>query len=543
VKKNSDKEFTYKWVVMGDLNAFFGLMLDNLNNMVIFTGIMLGIFGFPKEIVLYKMIPGTALGVLIGDLVYTAMAIKLAKKTLNPSVTAMPLGLDTPSTIGIAFAVLGPCFLAARATHNYMEAGYIAWHVGMAVMIFMGIVKVIMSFLGGWIRENVPQAGLLGSLAGIGLALLAFIPLIEIFNLPLVGLVSLGLIFYTLIAKIELPGKIPGAFAAIITGTAVYFILGPLGLLGESFRWPQCTFNLAFPMPTIGFWYGLKEAVKYIPIAVPFGILTIVGGINVTESARVAGDKFVTRDILLTEAIATLVAGLCGGVSQSTPYIGHPAYKEMGARAGYTLATGLFIGLGGMFGYIPLILQILPVAAVAPILIFIGFEIVTQAYVACPKRHFPAVTFAYLPIVADLVLIKMEGMLGDLQGALTKYLKELNIPNLPDIQLANIMPSALQQSYHTITALGHGFILTAMLWGAVLAFVIDRKLVKASIYLLITAMLTFFGFIHSVKPTGDIYLPWNVGSSTPYYFAGGYFLLALIFLLLSITPQAKTKKE
>ena len=76
----------------------------------------------------------------------------------------------------------------------------------------------------------------------------------------------------------------------------------------------------------------------------------MVGGINVTESARVAGDDYNTRDILLTEAVATLVAGVCGGVAQSTPYIGQPAYKRMGSRAGYTLLTGIFIGWAGCSG-------------------------------------------------------------------------------------------------------------------------------------------------------------------------------------------------
>src|SRR4029079_9880630 len=109
--------------------------------------------------------------------------------------------------------------------------------------------------------------------------------------------------------------------------------------------------------------HGLPLAVRqYLPMAVPFAILTVVGGINVTESARLAGDDYNTRDILLTEAIATLVAGVFGGVSQSTTYIGHPAYKAMGGRAAYTLACGVFIGLGGILGYIPVLVQILPLA-------------------------------------------------------------------------------------------------------------------------------------------------------------------------------------
>ena len=51
-----------------------------------------------------------------------------------------------------------------------------------------------------------------------------------------------------------------------------------------------------------------------------------------------------TGTIIAVEGFSTVVASLFGGVIQSTPYIGHPAYKAMGARAGYTLATALFVG-------------------------------------------------------------------------------------------------------------------------------------------------------------------------------------------------------
>src|SRR5262249_58380237 len=97
------------------------------------------------------------------------------------------------------------------------------------------------------------------------------------------------------------------------------------------------------------------------------------------------------RDILLTEAIATIVAGMCGGVVQNTPYIGHPAYKAMGARAGYTLVTGLVIGIGAALGVLSRLVAALPEAAVAPILIFIGLEITAQAFHASPRHHGAAV--------------------------------------------------------------------------------------------------------------------------------------------------------
>ena len=74
---------------------------------------------------------------------------------------------------------------------------------------------------------------------------------------------------------------------------------------------------------------------------------------------------------------------------QSTPYIGHPAYKAMGGRAGYTLATGLFVASAGVFGFFGWIFYLLPEAAVFPVLIFVGLEITAQSFHATPVRPWP----------------------------------------------------------------------------------------------------------------------------------------------------------
>jgi len=527
----TEKKRGYQWATWGDLNAFFGLMLDNVTNLVILAGILMG-FGYPMESVYKLMIPGTALGVLIGDLVYTWMAFRLARKTGNNNVTAMPLGLDTPSTIGIAVAVLGPTYLETRDP-------VLTWQVGMATLILIGVVKVIMSFFGGWIREKVPQAGLLGSLAGIGLVLLGFLPVITIFKMPVVGMVSLGIILYALVARLRLPGRIPGAAAAVLISTFIYFILGHTGLLREAYHTPQFSFSVTLPIPTLGFLKGLEMALNYLPIAIPFGILTIVGGINVTESARVAGDDYKTRDILLTEAVSTLIAGFCGGVSQSTPYIGHPAYKHMGGRAAYTLATGLFIGLGGAFGFISSIVRLLPEAAVAPILIFVGLEIIVQAYHACPREHASAVAFAHLPIVANLLIIEMKSILFD--SGVRKFLSENGIESI-----FKIISDPTLQTFHVINALGNGFILTAMLWGAIVALIHDRKFLSAAGYLLITAVMTFFGVIHSAGMNAEMYLPWTLPADIrwiPYQFGIAYLVFSFMLLILNFTRHEENLEE
>ena len=559
--------FKYQWFTLGDLNAFFGLMIDNVTNLVILAGILVYGFGYPQEYVYTKMIPGTALGVMFGDIIYTIMAFNLANKTKNGGVTAMPLGLDTPSTIGIAVAVLGPSFLASGKNPE------IAWQVGMATMILIGVLKFFMSFFGEYVQRIVPKAGLLGSIGGIGIALIGFLPLVTLFQMPIVGLVVLGIILYSLVAKqalfsmnlmvrplglgllallpiltlfkmptlalilvgifvysliskIDLPFNAPGVFVAVIFGAALYHVLGPLGLLGAvKYEMPRLAFSMDFPIPSLAFLGGMSEAIKYLPIAFPFGLLTIIGGINVTESAKCAGDDYNTRNILLTEAFATLLAGVSGGVAQSTPYIGHPAYKSMGARAGYTLATGLFIGIGGMFGVLTWMLQILPEACVAPILIFVGLEIASQAYQECPHEHAPAVTFAFLPIVANLLLIMISQIKGEFFGFLSSLPQELG---------AKFMFSeGLQSKLDVITALGQGFILTAMLWGGALALIIDKKMVQAGHYFIITSILSLFGIIHSVSPAGDVYLPWKINSVLPVQFAASYFILGLLMYLFS----------
>lgn len=526
----TNKPFKYRWFALGDINGFFGLAFDNMTNLSFLAGILIFAFQFPADIVYKRMFPGTAIGVLFGDLVYTWMAFRLAKKTRNPNVTAMPLGLDAPSTIGVALAVLGPAFLAMKGQGMpERDAAMMTWYIGMATMMFIGVFKLVFSFFGGWVQKVVPQAGLLGSLAGIGLALIGFIPLADLFGMPIVGMVALGLIFYTLVAGIRLPKNFPGVLASIVVGTALYYVLAPRGLVGGAYTPVTAQLHFGFPTPTLDFVKGLQPALKFLPIALPFGLLTVIGGINVTESARVAGDDFNTRDILLTEAIATIIAGLCGGVAQSTPYIGQPAYKQMGSRAGYTLLTGLFIGLGGMLGYVSWFVEIIPRAVIAPILIFVALDIMVQAFLACPAKHAPAVAFSYFPTLARLLQIKFSN---------PSVVPMQNFANLM-VEKGRALPDLL-----VTVALGNGFILTGMLWGAFMAELIDRRLKRSSLYLWILAAFTFFGIIHSAIPDGNMYLPWTLpypANQVPYQFAAGYAVLAALFFLLSFTKESREK--
>jgi AGZA family xanthine/uracil permease-like MFS transporter len=516
-----------RWSVAGDLNGFFGLVVDNLAVMAFLATVLVGLFKFPADVVFTRMFPGTALGVLVGDLIYTWMAVRLSRRTGRADVTAMPLGIDTPTTIGLALLVLGPAFTRFRASGMDEHAAAIAtWHLGMASMLVMGALKLVLSFAGAWVGRVVPRAGLLGSIAAIALMLIGFFPIVEVMQVPIVGFVTLGIVLYAVVAKGRIPGRIPGVLAAVVLGLVLYYTLGPLGLAGPGYHPPGAlVLRFALPLPSLGFVDGLRSTVPYLPLILPFGLLVVIGGINVAESARAAGDDYSTRDILLTEAFATLVAGLCGGVAQTTPYIGQPAYKKMGARAGYTLLTGVFVGLGGIFGYLSSIVELVPLAVLAPILVFVSIDITAQAFEASPSRHAAAVVFSFFPAIARLLAIE----LGNPDFVAPAHFNELltsTAQGMPELGV--------------IVALGNGFIITSMVWAGFLAALVDRKTGAAVATLLAGAAMTLFGVIHSVYPGGGMYLPWDltgVGRTLAYQFTAAYAVLAAVVLLLSLQRE------
>jgi AGZA family xanthine/uracil permease-like MFS transporter len=379
----------YSWIAAGDVNAFFGLMLDNVAGLLLAVGLLHEVFAFPTEFAIGHMVPGTAIGVLVGDLLFTLMALRLARRIGRNDITAMPLGLDTPSTFGMVFFVLGPAFLEARQRLPEWQAAEFTWHIGICAIFTSGLFKFACAWGSGWVRRVVPRAGLLGSLAAIALVLISFMPLLEIVRFPVAGFAALAVILTALVARVPLPGRLPGTLGALLVGGSLYFAMQVAGMspsietpvLSHTW-WPSGWLDAL----SFGWLDALDDSLKYLPVVIPFALATVVGGIDCTESAAAAGDEFHTPSVIAVESLATLIAALCGGVIQTTPYIGHPAYKAMGGRAGYTLATALFVGGAGVVGYFSYLFVVIPKVAVFPILVFIGLEITAHCidlYIEC----------------------------------------------------------------------------------------------------------------------------------------------------------------
>jgi AGZA family xanthine/uracil permease-like MFS transporter len=531
----------YRWAARGDVNAFFGLMLDNIGGMILMASLLVGVFGMPSDFVLTRMIPGTAVGVLAGDLIYTVMAFRLARRTGRSDVTAMPLGLDTPSTFGAVFLIIGPAFIAAGKRGLDAEAAaQHAWFLGVSMILASGVFKLACSLVSGLMRQVVPRAGLLGSLTAIALVIISFLPLIDITAQPVAGFTALAIILVTLTARWDLPGNLPGALVAVLVGAAVYYAMHLLNLgpgLGAEGNATPSGLRLVLPMPLNAWlsWFetSWQEALGYLPVAIPLALATVVGGVDCTESAAAAGDDYPTGQIIAAEGVATLIGGLFGGVIQSTPYIGHPAYKAMGARAGYTLATALFVGGAGVLGYFDWIFYVVPKPVVFPILIFIGLEITAQSFLATPRRHYPAVALACVPALAYLALIAVNQVLPESGKAFDQFGPSLRRWLQTDLVLAN------------------GFIVTSLLWAAMLAHLIDARVRAAAAVAALGAVFALFGVIHSPLPSAPILPPAQTISrlkderryetaslQTPYHLAAAYAAMTAVFLAVSVAGTA-----
>ena len=498
--------FRYRAFARGDVNGFFALAVDNLAMLVAMAGILMGVYRMPAEIVLGRMLQGTAVGVLIGDLLYAALAWRLARRERRQDVCAMPLGIDTPSLFALTFGVIGPVHAATGDAHR-------AWVVGMAVMVVMGASKLVAAFAGDAIRRNVPRTALLAALSGVALVLILYFPWIKIVAEPVGGMVALGVVLVTLVGKVRLPREFPAVLVALVAGWAAYAIATRVGYVPPPLPATGALAGIALPWPSLDFLDGLGEALAYLPLALPVALATVIGGIDNTESAAAAGDRYATRDILLVEGAATLVAGVCGGVIQTTPYIGHPAYKSMGCRAGYAIATAIAIGVGTALGLTGTLIAHVPESVVVPVLVFVGLEMAEQAMATAEPKHLKAVALAAVPVVASLVAIETGALIG-----------------AAGIDVRSLPPE-LQRGLAATTMLGNGFIVTAMLWATWLIDVIDGRLRRAALVGSVGAVLALFGLIHSPFPDGRWIVPW--GDALPratVALAAGYALMAVCCL-------------
>jgi AGZA family xanthine/uracil permease-like MFS transporter len=483
--------------VPGDWNAFFGLFTNVILNVLVLTGLCLGVVGLGPSIVFGRILPALGIALPIGNLYYAWLARRLAAREGRADVTAMPYGPSVPHMFIVVFAIMLPIYLQTKDAVR-------AWQAGLAWCFIIGVIILIGAFVGPTIRRHTPRAAMLGTLAGISIAFISLRPAFQSWEVPWVALVSLTLVLVGWTAGVRLPGNVPAGLAAIIVGTAIGWATGVMNApaVGDAIA----QFGLYPPIPSGDVAAGFGNIATLLVTAIPLGIYNFTEGMNNVESAAAAGDDYNLRSVLLADGIGAIVGSVLGSPFPPAVYIGHPGWKAVGGRIGYSLATGIGVALVCWLGLVALLLAIIPLVAILPILLFIGLVIGAQAFQVTPARHAPAVVLAILPNLAAWGQTQVDTALASFNTFTSdpKVLAELS------------KPSSIV--YDGMASFGGGAVLAGLVLGAIAAFIIDRDWRGATTYATAGAVLSFFGFIHGSQL--------SIGAGTPV--AVGYLLMAAI---------------
>ena len=345
--------------VRGDVDGFFGLFLDNLLQLMVISVLGRSVCGFPPELVNGRILPGAALSILVGNVFYAWQARRLARETGRDDLTALPYGINTPSVIAFIFLIMGPVY---QETHNPT----LAWHAGLLACFLSGVMEIVGSFLGDWLRRHTPRAALLSALAGVAVTLIAMGFIFQLFANPVIGLLPMMLILIGYASRIQLPFHFPIGFAAVLLGTAIAW---GLRFAGYHFFEPSSQpvalhFNPFVPaLGELVSSFSSPAGWRYLAVIIPMALFTVIGSLQNLESAEAAGDRYPTRSSLLANGIGTLCAAGFGSAFPTTLYIGHPGWKAMGARSGYSAANGIVISALCMLGGVNLVLKVVPMEA------------------------------------------------------------------------------------------------------------------------------------------------------------------------------------
>ncbi len=465
----------------GDWNAFFGFGTNILVNMLTLTALLRFVLKIPDSLVFGRILPALGLMMFLSTMYYAWLAYRLAQKTGRSDVCALPSGVSVPHMFIVTFVIMLPILLK---TNDPIKA----WEAGLTWVFIQSFILMLGGFIAPWIQRITPRAALLGTLAGVSVAFTSMRPAFEMFMTPVIGLTCFAVILASWFGGVKYPKNIPAGLVAIFVGTVIAWGSNLFGLniggmslakLGAAFS----NIGFSLPVPAIGHVFSGFEFIGIsLVTAIPFGVYDLVEAMDNVESAEAAGDHYPTTRVLTADGVVSLIGALMGNPFINAVYIGHPGWKAMGGRIGYSAATGAMVIVLAWMGVISLLLNLVPVVAILPILLYIGMLVGAQAFQATPASHAPAIVLALTPHLAAWGKTLVD-------GALTAAGTSAAAVGLDKLGATGVL-------YHGLEILGEGSILSGLVLAAMAVFVIERDFVKASAFAAAGAVLTFFGFMH-----------------------------------------------
>jgi AGZA family xanthine/uracil permease-like MFS transporter len=347
-----------------------------------------------------------------------------------------------------------------------------------------------------------------------------------IFEIPAVALLPAVILLATYASRMRLPWRIPSGLAAMVVGGIIVVILRAFHLYHLPPQPALLPTGIYLPRPVNLYQIIVKsEGWRYASIFLPLSLLDTIVSLQILESVRVGGDDYPTNPSLLVNGLATIVGAALGSAFPTSLYIGHNAHKANGARIGYSILGGVVSAALCLTGLVPAVLRFVPLEVVAFVVVWFGLAMVGQAFQEVPSAHSVAVALGLVPMLAQWVT----------------QIVDLAIRKAGTDMLTVAPRFGGELAIYGMIALGQGALLVSMIWAAALVWIIERRFLQASAWMLVAAVLSCFGVIHAYQLSSqgiDNHLGWWVAPEFTISYAAAAGFLVVCHLYARYRPNA-----
>jgi adenine/guanine/hypoxanthine permease len=459
----------------GDLGTTVAQLGTNLAQMVIPVFLLIPV-GISAGFSVTHLLPGYALGFLIGSIGLVLLAARLAgrqgRTDVTAHVTAHVYGNNVPAIIAYTLSIIVPVYLE---THDANRA----WEIGAAAVAWTGIIKLAAAPFAGVFRRFIPVPAAMTVFGAAMYSYLALVLLQRVFDQPLVGLIALAIIFTTVLANIPITRwRIPPFIAAWIIPLCVALAIGYVHP-----TWSGLSLQLPFAAATSEPLRAMTLALPYLSVIAPIAIYQVLQDIASVAGAAAAGDDYDARAVLACDGLGTMVCGLAGSVITPVIYAMHPSYKAVGARISFAFWTPVLFLAVVMSGLTIFVAQLFPWPILVPIIAYVSVGVGMAALRRVDTKYLGAVLLGFVLPAGAVVATAMNSALPALK-----------------LSAANTtVEAALNRSIYwsSVLGLGNGFLFLVLVVASVITELIDRRFGRAAVWCIVAAVFSWFGLMHS----------------------------------------------
>ena len=514
----------------GNMDAGFGQFLNTLILLLNILTVLRQRVGIEEATLVGRIIPAATVTVFLSNIAFGVWAERAGAQSLRESglsYTALPHGISTVLFFAFTMLIMAPVFLKTGDAEQ-------AYRTGLAASLMLGVLELVTLFFVDGIRRVVPRAAMMSAMGGVALTFIAMTFTVQIFSNPAVGILPLTVILVCYGSNVQLPYKVPAGLLALVLGSAIVWAASALGIqlmdpstelaAGAGAGAGAALAGRAEPLGTLV--AGLRVYLPGLAVAdvlqaladpatwgaitvvVPMLIVNIVNNLSCLEGAAAMGDHYSTRQGLALDAAFTILGALLGNPFPTCIYIGHSAFKSMGAGADYSYVAAVSSLLLGVLNGASGVIRVVPEVAGVGVILWIGIVVTAQAFdrdetyeneSSATKSHAAAVALGLLPALAAWCLQYIQAALPAVSVVLSPAAPAAPAPVHVPFDKVMVQLESTGVYVYGLIALSRGYLLSSIFLSSMLVEIIDRKFKNAAGWMLLASALSFVGAVHSFE--------------------------------------------